>query len=120
MIKAEYRVDPAEPTTLLAVPRVDVLAAVRESWKLLKKPANIYLVVDVSGSMAGEKLDGAKEALYSFVDQIEGTRDQVALIAFSDRLAPLDREKLKAEIRGLQAAGGTLLYDAVAQAHQRL
>jgi len=53
--------------------------------------------VDVSGSMRGEKLAGAKEALYSFIYQLEGERDQVALVAFSSRitevhpLAPLDR-----------------------------
>ncbi len=125
LITAENRVDPAEPTALLAVPRVDVLADLREAWRSLKKPANIYLVVDVSGSMEGEKLAEAKEALVSFVDQM-GERDQVALVAFSSRitevhsLGPLDREKLKAQIRGLRASGGTLLYDAVAHAHRKL
>ncbi len=48
LIKPEYGVDPAEPTALLAVPEAGVLEDVRESWKSLKKPANIYLLVDVS------------------------------------------------------------------------
>ena len=103
-----------------------LLAEVREAWRLIKKPANIYLVVDVSGSMAGEKLAGAKEALYSFIDQLEGERDQVALVAFStlvtevQGLGAMDRERLRVQILGLQADGGTFLYDAVALAHQRL
>jgi Ca-activated chloride channel family protein len=95
-------------------------------WRLTKKPANIYLVIDVSGSMKGEKLSGAKGALLSFIEQIEGDRDRVALVAFSDetreiqRLGPLNRERCRESIRELKAAGGTMLYDAVAYAFDQL
>jgi len=122
-------VDPAKPTTLLELPLADVLAGIREYWRLTKKPANIYLVADVSGSMAGQKLASAKEALNSFVDQVQGDRDRLALVAFSsdvrevERLGPLDEERkesFRITIRRLQAGGGTLLYDAVAFAFDRL
>ncbi len=95
-------------------------------WRLLKKPANIYLVVDVSGSMTGLKLPAAKTALNSFVDQIQGERDRVALVAFSndvreiEPLGKLDRRSIKGKIDRLEARGGTLLYDAVAFAVERL
>jgi len=129
LIKPKYNVDPTEPHTLLEVPQPDVLKSIGDVWRLTKKPANIYLVVDVSGSMQGEKLTGAKSALLSFIDQIEGDRDSVALVAFSDSisqpesLARLDsgrRQSFRASIRGLRATGGTQLYDAVAYAFDKL
>ena len=126
LIRPEYNVDPKQPKTLLKVPPAGVVEIIRELWRLTKKPANIYLVVDVSGSMQGEKLYGAKDALLSFIDQIEGDRDRVALVSFESdvreiqRLGQLDRERLGASIRGLRAGGGTMLYDAVAHAFGKL
>lgn len=126
LIRPEYNVDPKQPKTLLKVPPAGVVEIIRELWRLTKKPANIYLVVDVSGSMQGEKLYGAKDALLSFIDQIEGDRDRVALVSFSSdvheiqRLGQLDREHFGASIRGLTAGGGTMLYDAVAHAFWKL
>lgn len=126
LVRPEYNVDPNQPKTLLKVPSAGVVGSIRELWRLTKKPANIYLVVDVSGSMRGEKLSGAKGALFSFIDQIEGERDKVALVDFSDnvreiqRLGKLDRERFGASIRGLKAEGGTRLYTAVAYAFEKL
>lgn len=126
LITAENNVDPNEPRTLLQVPSPGVLEGIRDLWSLTKKPANIYLVVDTSGSMDGEKLSGAKGALLSFIDQIQGEQDQVALLEFNDRvrvlspLAPLDEERMSQDIRNLEAGGGTLLYDAIAFALNEL
>ncbi|MFW6195495.1 MAG: VWA domain-containing protein [Chloroflexota bacterium] len=125
LITPEFNVDPDEPDTLLQVPSAGVLEDIREVWQLTKKPANIYLVADVSGSMQGDKLAGAKGALSSFVGQVQGERDSLGLIAFSSEvdvayeLSSLDedrREDMRAEIRGFDAGGGTMLYDAVAEA----
>jgi Ca-activated chloride channel family protein len=122
LITPENGVDPDEPKTLLKMPPPNVLASIREVWRLTKKPANIYLVVDTSGSMSGAKLVGAKSALFSFLDQIEGERDQVALLAFSDTMDPvqglseLNPEQLsdfRTGIARLEASGGTKLYEAV-------
>lgn len=126
LIQPAYKVDPDEPKTLLKVPPASVVEKIREVWRLTKKAANISLVVDVSGSMKGEKISGAKGALLSFIDQIEGDRDRVALIAFSSkireiqRLGQLDKEAYRRSIRELQAGGKTLLYDAVAYAFDQL
>ena len=122
LLTAENNVNPDAPETLLQVPSPGTLEAIREAWLQTKRPASIVLVVDVSGSMEGDKLAGAKGALFSFVDQIESERDHVALIAFSDNaqmvqsLAPLNQDAMSSSIRGLQAGGGTQLYDAISVA----
>lgn len=80
-----------------------------------------FLLIDVSGSMdEDEKIQGAKEAALTLVAQMR-PQDQVALIAFNDTvftLQPLttDREAIQAQIRALNAEGGTAWYDAVYQA----
>lgn len=126
LISAEQNVNPDEPRTLLQVPSPGVIEEIREAWLLTKRPASIVLVIDVSGSMEGEKLAGAKGALLSFVDQIESERDHVALVPFSSNatlvqpLAPLERDRMISSIRELNAGGGTMLYDAIAFALDHL
>lgn len=128
LIKPEYNVDPAEPETLLEVPSPDTMEGIWELWHQAKRRANIYLVADVSGSMQGEKIDQAKAALLSFVDQIESDQEQVALVQFSDAVrerVPLNtlaenRASLKKAIQQLSASGGTALYDATYEAFDKL
>jgi Ca-activated chloride channel family protein len=128
LIQPDYKVDPTEPKKLLKVPPAGVVEVIRELWRLIKKPANIYLLADVSGSMQGEKLSNAKRALLSFIDQVEGERDRVALVTFSSDIKEVkillnlkqSRKSFKASIRELKAVGGTRLYDAVWFAYERL
>jgi Ca-activated chloride channel family protein len=44
---------------------------------------NLALVVDISGSMLGEKLDATKLALHTIVDQLD-ENDRLTLVSFSD------------------------------------
>jgi len=128
LIRPEYRVDPAEPHILLEVPSPDLMVKIEELWHLAKRRANIYLVADVSGSMKGEKIDEAKKALLSFVDQVESDLERVALVQFSDSVrerVPLNtldknRASLRSATQTLSAAGGTALYDAIADAYEKL
>ena len=117
-------VDPLQPKTLLAVPDATVLATVRNAWVLTKKPANIYLVADVSGSMAGDKIERARQGLLEFVASIADS-DQVGLYKFSTNvqrtvpLARLDqaqRQRLQNEIERMAAGGNTALYQAARDA----
>lgn len=75
------------------------------------------LVIDVSGSMKGDGITGAKAAAHAFVDAVP-KEVRVGLVAFSDkagvRLPPtLDRGAMSAAIDALQPHGETALYDGV-------
>lgn len=87
-------------------------------------PTGLVLVMDISGSMAGKPLEDAKAAAQALIAQL-GAQDQVAFIAFADVVnldtldtarehpATADHQVLTALVEGLQAAGGTPLYDAL-------
>ena len=127
-LTAENGVDPSEPKTSLQVPNASVIEVVRDVWWYTKRHTNVYLVVDTSGSMKGEKLAQAQEALRVFLDQIKGDQERVGLIQFDsgvntvvalDELAR-NRTALELTVDQLQAEGDTALFDAVYEAHQRL
>ena len=61
-ITAANGVDPAQPKRLLALPDPRVLARIKAAWHADRKPANIMLVVDVSGSMKDREQARAGEA----------------------------------------------------------
>ena len=117
----ENGVDGSLPTRLLSLPEPKVLARIRELWHEDRKPADIVLVLDTSGSMGDEdKLAQAQEGLKRFLTQLS-PRDRVALVAFSDKSAvvqpfaemtPAARDTLQNSISGLFPDGGTAVYDA--------
>ena len=120
--------DPSQPQTTLQVPGPAVVDVVQNVWQFTKRKANIYLVVDTSGSMEGEKLDAAQSALREFLNQIKGDQEQVGLVEFStyvNNIDPLDtlgnnRADLERSIDNLEAAGDTALLDAISVAYDRL
>jgi Ca-activated chloride channel family protein len=128
-IKTANGVDPTQPQTTLQMPSAAIIAQVQQSWYLAKRPANIYLVADTSGSMGEQnKLAQAKDALKVFLDQVQGDRDRVGLISFSSRVygtIPLsdikrEREYMKSQVGVLNASGQTALLDAVQYAYDDL
>lgn len=123
------RVDPREPQTTLQVPGPSVIQVVQNAWWYTKRPSNIFLVVDTSGSMEGEKLENVRTALSSFMDQIRGAQDRVGMVQFSgavyniEPLAVMDdshRQDLEHEIEIMEAYGDTALLDAIYSAYVRL
>jgi Ca-activated chloride channel family protein len=127
-IDAANGADPNQPTRLLSLPEPRVLAKVKQTWRSDRKPANIALVVDTSGSMSEEnKLDQAKQGLRVFLSQLS-PNDRVGLITFNDkvfRLAPISRfgdarAKLLNTVNGLFPDGQTAVYDASAAGVQEV
>jgi len=79
--------------------------------------ASVALTIDRSGSMGGTPLQDAKSAATTFVDQLQPL-DRAAVISFSsgvrvDQSFTTDKNALNTAISGLNAGGGTALYDAV-------
>jgi Ca-activated chloride channel family protein len=81
----------------------------------IRPPLHIALVIDRSGSMAGDKLEQAKRAARQLVEQL-GPRDRVAIVAYgseADTLVastPVDEVGRRAAIGAIDAiadAGGT-------------
>jgi len=122
-------VDASQPKTTLQIPSAAVVEVVQNVWYYTKRPTNVYLVVDTSGSMAGEKMDRTRTALQSFVSQIQGDRDKVGIVEFGSgvkRFEPLrslndgGRSQMLEAIAGMEADGYTALLDAVWQAQDDL
>ena len=85
-----------------------------------ENPLDVLIMVDTSGSMAGEAISQVKQAAHLFVAQL-APQDRVAVIRFSDdaQLAQdftTDRAATSAVIDGLTAEGNTALYRATAAA----
>jgi VWFA-related protein len=82
------------------------------------EPLSIAVVLDRSESMAGKKLERAKESALRFVSLME-PGDRAAILAFSDKVAPLaplsdSQDAFRNAVIPLQAEGHTALYDAAA------
>jgi Ca-activated chloride channel family protein len=97
-----------------------VLAALKQAWRNDRKPANVLLVLDTSGSMRQEnRLANAKHGLQAFLKEV-APQDNIGLTIFSDRIQPLvdiaparsNRAKLRSIVGNLVADGGTAIYDA--------
>ena len=98
----------------------EVVSAMLTSWEsYAKKPSKVVLVVDSSGSMAGDKLPAVQATLQSNINHL-GSKEQVALIDFDSQIrspitvdgTPQGKSKGIEFVNSLQAEGGTKLYDA--------
>jgi Ca-activated chloride channel family protein len=119
-LNAANGVDPAQPKRVLVAPQPRVLDAIRKAWRADRKPANVLLVLDTSGSMVDEgRLTNAKDGLRTFIREV-APQDRVGLMVFNDRVTPLlpiepirnNRAQLAGRVGGLIADGGTSIYDA--------
>jgi Ca-activated chloride channel homolog len=84
-------------------------------------PVSLGIVLDTSGSMAGKKMDAARAALRRFVYDLLKPGDEMFLYRFDSRPILVegwteDRARLMRGLGSVLPAGGTALYDAVADA----
>ena len=91
------------------------------------QPQNVVFVLDTSGSMRGEKMEQARDALRYCLNHL-GRRDHFGLVAFStdvdafrDELRPASaREDALYFVDQLEARGGTNINDALLAATRML
>lgn len=82
-------------------------------------PINLAVVLDRSGSMAGAKLEKARQAAAVALDQL-GPEDYFSVVVYDDEaevlIAPqkaANKEGLKEKIHAIRDGGGTALYSGV-------
>ncbi len=84
-------------------------------------PVSLGILLDISGSMEGEKFRNATASIERFLRDLLGPEDEVFLYTFNDHAQMVqgwtkDRDLVMRELRRQYPAGGTAMYDAVAEA----
>ena len=126
-IDAAHGCDAKQPQTLLAVPNAQVLKELLNVFREVKKPSDVTLIFDKSGSMRGPPLHEAKTGAKAFLDSLQA-RDQVGIEFFDSELYPLvgplnvgeAKADLAQRIEGVDANGGTALYDAISSGYKAM
>ena len=110
--------DPSEPKTVLQIPKAEVIQGILNLWRQAKKPVDVVVVMDISGSM-----EGPRPRLPGPAWQISSTclddRDRIQVNLFNGSvttLSPLSslgekRDDLKRRISGDFEGGETALDD---------
>lgn len=81
------------------------------------KDLNIAFVVDVSGSMAGSKINTTKTVFNEFIDNL-GENDRASVVKFNSTASVVqdltsDKIILKNQVNNLSASGGTAIYAGI-------
>ncbi|MCB0194048.1 MAG: VWA domain-containing protein [Anaerolineae bacterium] len=126
-LDTDHGVDPDQPQTVLEVPSADVIENTQYLWRQAKRPVDLALVVDTSGSMSGDKISTARNSLVAFINQLSN-RDRVQIVLFDSSvsvLSPLTpladkREDMVRRVSGIIEGGDTSLYDATLEAYQQI
>jgi Ca-activated chloride channel family protein len=122
LVSAANGADPSQPKIELKVPEPKVLNRVLTTWRRDRKPANVLLVLDNSGSMGDEnKLEQAKAGLRGFFANA-APQDRIGLMKFSARpkllvpLAPFgtNKPRLQSTVNQLFPEDDTALFQATA------
>ena len=119
-LDAAHGIDLSQPEVVFSPPTVDTLYAVQDLWQAARKDVNLVMILDVSGSMDGNKIKNMRRAAIQFVEQM-GDDDFITIVAFSSQpivlihheQVGLTRENVIRTIESLEASGDTALYDAI-------
>ena len=119
-LDAAHGVDLSQPEVVFSPPTVDTIYAVQDLWQAARKDVNLVMILDVSGSMDGNKIKNMRQAAIQFVEQM-GDDDFITIVAFSSQplvlihhqQVGLAREEAIRTIETMEAGGDTALYDAI-------
>ena len=86
-----------------------------------RTPVSLGIVLDTSGSMAGEKIESARSAIFNFLQALPDPLDEFFMYRFSANPDLIhdwtdNREAISRSLVRVQPTGGTAMYDAVAEA----
>jgi Ca-activated chloride channel family protein len=84
-------------------------------------PVSLGIVLDSSGSMTPDKMSAARSAIDRFVHDLLGTDDELFFMEFANRPDLVqdwttDRRAISRAVSRVNPAGGTAMYDAIADA----
>ena len=113
-------VNPEQPEIVFEPPSVETVYAIQDLWQSARKPVNLVMLLDTSGSMRGSKIETMKEAAAQFVEQM-GADDTISIVEFytqSDLLIDQaqvgpNRDKIVEIIGNMESGGETTLFDAI-------
>lgn len=123
-----FGVDPSATYNSLRPPAPDVVDMMLRSWQdFAKRPSQVVVVVDSSGSMEGVKLSAVQSTLSAYIDSL-GPQEEIVLVDFDESIRqPIlvdssqeGRARGYQFVTGLRADGGTRLYDATIAARDYL
>jgi VWFA-related protein len=86
-----------------------------------RTPVSLGIVLDTSGSMAGEKMASARDAIESFLNALPDPQDEFFLYRFNADPDLVNdwtnnRATVSRSLARVHPSGGTAMYDAVAEA----
>ncbi len=86
-----------------------------------RTPVSLGIVLDTSGSMAGEKIEAARDAIDRFLGALPDPQDEFFMYRFSADPYLVndwtsDRQVVSRNLARVYPTGGTAMYDAVAEA----
>ncbi|MDX1412561.1 MAG: substrate-binding domain-containing protein [Candidatus Promineifilaceae bacterium] len=113
-------VNAEQPQRIFESPTADTVYAIQELWQSARRPVNLVMLLDTSGSMDGSKIENMKEAAAQFVEQM-GDEDTISIVEFytvSDLLVDQaqvgpNREQIIELIGNMESGGETTLFDAI-------
>ena len=126
-LNAEHGVDTAQPQTILEIPNAAVITGIEALWRETKKPVDLVVVMDISGSMRGDKITSARSSLMQFIEKLDD-QDRLRIDLFNDQLTTLTpltplgdkRQQVIDSVSGIFEQNNTSLYDATLKAYQDL
>jgi Ca-activated chloride channel homolog len=120
LLTPERGVDLNQPEIIFAPPTVETVYAAQDMWQSARKKVNLVMLLDLSGSMRGGKMESMRTSAIQFVNQMNAD-DYLTIITFDTNPAIVfeyvqvgpNRADIVGAIERMQATGYTALYDAI-------